>query len=247
MAQPVPERVLILVDDEPSMLSSLARLFRYDGYRIRTAPSGEAGLALLQADPVAVVLSDQRMPQMDGTTFLAEVERRFPDTVRLILTGYGGIDQLIEAADRGTVWKFLSKPWNNDQLRMQIAAAFERLELLLRQDGFRPGPPRGGGAEPAILPAAILQLSSDCRVLTLNDQACRLLPGGETLAGRLLDAPWAAPLRQLAGTVARQRLPLCTPCWLAGRDFQAVCLPEPEACLRLCLYPVGTDMQRAAA
>lgn len=247
MAQPVPERVLILVDDEPSMLSSLARLFRYDGYRIRTAPSGEAGLALLRTDPVAVVLSDQRMPQMDGTTFLAEVERRHPATVRLILSGYGGIEQLIEAVDRGTVWKFLSKPWNNDQLRMQIAAAFERLELLCR-DGLRPEPPRGGRTEPAILPAAILQLSSDCRVLALNTQACQLLPGGESLAGRLLDAPWAAPLRQLAGTVARQRLPLCTPCWLAGRDFQAVCLPEPEACLRLCLYPVGSsDTQRAAA
>ncbi|QNM98700.1 chemotaxis protein CheW [Chitinimonas koreensis] len=123
------ERVLIVVDDEPNMLSALVRLFRRDGYRIRTGLSGAEGLALLAADPVAVVLADLRMPHMNGAEFLAEAGRHFPATVRLVLSGCTELGPVAAAVEQGLAWRFLSKPWNDEQLRAMVASAFELLAL----------------------------------------------------------------------------------------------------------------------
>lgn len=126
------ERVLILVDDEPNVLSSLGRVFRGEGYRIASGQSGEEGLALLEAHPMAVVVSDQRMPHMNGAEFLSEATRRFPNTVRIILSGYTELNSVFDAINRGAVWKFLTKPWDDVLLREQVREAFEQLELRWR-------------------------------------------------------------------------------------------------------------------
>src|SRR3990167_10420533 len=86
-AEPTPETILC-VDDEPNILSALRRLFRSAGFQVRTAVGGAAGLELLESETVDLVISDMRMPEMDGAEVLQQVRQRWPDTVRLLLTGY---------------------------------------------------------------------------------------------------------------------------------------------------------------
>ena len=122
-------RTLLLVDDEEAILSSLRRLFRRDGYHLLTATSGAQGLALLAQQPVDVILSDQRMPGMTGIDFMREARRRHPHTVRMTLSGYTDLESIIEAVNEGAVYKFLTKPWDDDLLRSHVAQAFEQSEL----------------------------------------------------------------------------------------------------------------------
>ena len=87
---------ILCVDDEPNILSSLRRLFRPHGYRVLTADGGAAGLALLESETVDLVISDMRMPHMDGAQFLAQVRQRWPGTMRLLLTGYADIQSILD-------------------------------------------------------------------------------------------------------------------------------------------------------
>ena len=94
---------LLLVDDEPSILSSLRRLLRTSGYQIHTAESGQAGLEILEREAIDLVISDMRMPEMDGATFLEQVRARWPATTRILLTGYADVSSTIAAINRGEV------------------------------------------------------------------------------------------------------------------------------------------------
>jgi diguanylate cyclase (GGDEF)-like protein len=114
---------LLLVDDEPSIVSSLRRLLRGDGYRILTANSGRDGLKLLEEHTVDVIVSDQRMPEMTGVEFLREVRRLYPDTVRIVLSGYTELQTVTDAVNGGAIYKFLTKPWDDEQLRSHIQEA----------------------------------------------------------------------------------------------------------------------------
>lgn len=122
-------RTLLLVDDEESILSALKRIFRRDGYQILTANSGARGLELLAQQPVDVIVSDQRMPGMTGIEFLREAKQLYPHTVRMTLSGYTDLQSIIEAVNEGAVYKFLTKPWDDDLLRSHVAHAFEQSEL----------------------------------------------------------------------------------------------------------------------
>jgi response regulator RpfG family c-di-GMP phosphodiesterase len=123
------DRTLLLVDDEPHLLSSLMRLLRRDGYRLITASGATEGLAVLEREPVQVIVSDQRMPEMTGVEFLRRVKERFPDTVRIVLSGYSEISSITEAINQGAIYKFFTKPWDDEQLRANIAEAFRHAEL----------------------------------------------------------------------------------------------------------------------
>jgi diguanylate cyclase (GGDEF)-like protein len=115
---------LLLVDDEPSILSSLKRLLRGDGYRILTANSGQEGLDVLAEHPVDVIVSDQRMPGMTGVEFLRTVRQSYPDTVRIVLSGFTELQTVTDAVNAGAIYKFLTKPWDDDQLRAHVQEAF---------------------------------------------------------------------------------------------------------------------------
>lgn len=115
---------LLLVDDEPSILSSLKRLLRGDGYRILTANSGQEGLDVLAGHPVDVIVSDQRMPGMTGVEFLRTVRQSYPDTVRLVLSGFTELQTVTDAVNAGAIYKFLTKPWDDGQLRAHVQEAF---------------------------------------------------------------------------------------------------------------------------
>jgi len=123
------ERNLLLVDDEENILRALVRLLRRDGYRILTANSGQEGLMLLAEHEVGVIISDQRMPEMSGVEFLGEVKERYPDTVRIVLSGYTDLNSVTDAINQGAIYKFLTKPWDDELLRKNVQKAFQYYEL----------------------------------------------------------------------------------------------------------------------
>jgi diguanylate cyclase (GGDEF)-like protein len=132
-----PERTLLLLDDEENMLRSLVRLFRRDGYKVLTANTVREAFDLLASNTVQVIVSDQRMPDMSGTEFLAKVRELYPDTVRMVLSGYTDLATITEAINRGSIYRFLTKPWNDDELRAHIADAFRSHER--HAEGEYPG------------------------------------------------------------------------------------------------------------
>ena len=111
---------VLCVDDEPSILSALRRVLRAEGCRILTAGSGAEALALLEAEPVDVVVSDMRMPVMDGARLLAEVRARWPGTARVLLTGYADMDATILAINEGQIYRYIHKPWDETELRLTV-------------------------------------------------------------------------------------------------------------------------------
>ena len=121
---PADRKTLLVVDDEPGIRSALNRTLRRDGYHILTAEGGAEALEVLAVNPVQVVISDQRMPGMSGTEFLNTVRQLHPDTVRIILSGYTDLDVVTESVNRGAVFKFLTKPWDDEALREQVRDAF---------------------------------------------------------------------------------------------------------------------------
>ncbi len=123
------ERTLLLVDDEPSMQSALRRVLWREGYTLLFASNAPEALDLLARHSVAVVISDFRMPGMDGIQFLDRVRVLHPKTIRVVLSGYSDIKVVTDAINRGAVFRFLHKPWDNRELLEAIRAAFERFEL----------------------------------------------------------------------------------------------------------------------
>jgi EAL domain-containing protein (putative c-di-GMP-specific phosphodiesterase class I)/CheY-like chemotaxis protein len=122
-------RSLLLVDDEANIVSALKRLLRPDGYDILTASSGEQGLELLAQQPVDVIISDQRMPGLNGADFLRQARKLRPDTIRIMLSGYTELQSVTEAVNEGAIYKFLTKPWNDEQLRAHLRDAFLLREI----------------------------------------------------------------------------------------------------------------------
>lgn len=122
-------RTLLLVDDEQNILSALKRLLRRDGYQILTANSGQEGLELLAGNQVDVILSDQRMPGMNGVEFLRTAKGTYPDTVRIVLSGYTELQSVTDAINEGAVYRFLTKPWEDQLLRDHIEEAFQHKEM----------------------------------------------------------------------------------------------------------------------
>jgi response regulator RpfG family c-di-GMP phosphodiesterase len=120
---------ILCVDDEPNILSALRRLFRGKGWDVRLAESGKAGLVVLESEPVDMVISDMRMPEMDGAQFLAAVRERWPDTLRLLLTGYSDIAAIIEAINRGEIYRYITKPWDDNDIVLIVRQALERQAL----------------------------------------------------------------------------------------------------------------------
>lgn len=125
------EHTLLLVDDEKAITRALNRLFRKEGYRIMTAESGAEGLEKLEqcSDPVSMIISDQRMPEMNGAQFLEKAKVIFPDAIRYLLTGYSDMDAVIEAVNKGEIHRYLTKPWNDEDLVLQVKQSLEHFEL----------------------------------------------------------------------------------------------------------------------
>ncbi|MBZ4203116.1 MAG: response regulator [Methylovulum sp.] len=128
--QPITKTPAILfVDDEPNILKSLQRLFRSVNYDVYTAESGLAGLAIVKEHRIDVIVSDMRMPHMDGAEFLEHIANEAPDIIRILLTGYSDIQSTIAAVNKGKIYSYLSKPWEDNELKIQLANAIEQKHL----------------------------------------------------------------------------------------------------------------------
>ena len=121
---------MLVVDDEPDNLDLLYRTFRRD-FQVLKAESGMQALEILSTEgEVAVIISDQRMPEMKGTEFLSRTVPQFPDTMRIILTGFTDVEDLVEAINSGQVYKYITKPWDPSELKAVVQRAAETYELL---------------------------------------------------------------------------------------------------------------------
>ena len=121
---------LMVVDDEPDNLDLLYRAFRRD-FEVYRAEDGFKALELLEtAGEMAVIISDQRMPRMNGTEFLSRTVDQFPDTIRIVLTGYTDVEDLVEAINSGKVFKYITKPWNPQELKSVVMQAAETFRVV---------------------------------------------------------------------------------------------------------------------
>lgn len=124
------KQTILCVDDEVNVLHSLTRLLRKEGYVIMTADSGSEALSILAQQRVQVVISDQRMPGMTGTELLQKVKEQCPETVRVVLSGYADVGVILEAINQGEIYRFLTKPWNDEELKVAIRQCFLHYDLL---------------------------------------------------------------------------------------------------------------------
>ncbi len=249
-ARPRAERTLLLVDDEANVLNAITRLLRPEGYRILRAESGEAALDLLATNKVGVILSDQRMPGMSGVEFLRRAKQIHPDTVRMVLSGYTELKSVTDAINEGSVYKFLTKPWDDDRLRAHIREGFQRYELRAENERLARELEQAnaqlsrskGELETEIrhslgalrvsqemlerLPIGTLGIDGEGVVVAANRKAEEILEGGNEgpLIGAFADERLPAPmLEALAGAPASV--------WVSpqGRSYRFSCASMGEA------------------
>jgi response regulator RpfG family c-di-GMP phosphodiesterase len=120
---------ILFVDDETNILHSVKRLLRKENYQILTASSGDEALKILETNSIHLVLADQRMPGMNGTELLALVKERHPEAIRIILSGYTDVDTIAESINKGHIYKFLLKPWEDQNLKLEIQKALDQYDL----------------------------------------------------------------------------------------------------------------------
>ena len=125
LSSSVKRHTVMLVDDEESILNSLRRLLRAKPYDLLLATSGAQALSLFEQHPVDLIVCDARMPFMDGPTLLREVHRRDPQCVNILLTGYADMSMITQALNDGYVFRYISKPWNDEELKLTLDQALE--------------------------------------------------------------------------------------------------------------------------
>jgi diguanylate cyclase (GGDEF)-like protein/PAS domain S-box-containing protein len=150
-APEIDDRVqtLLIVDDDSGVLAALHRLFRREGYRVLTAQSTDAAFDYLAQYKVQVILCDQRMPVMSGTEFLSKVKEMYPETIRIILSGDTALDAVLDSVNRGAIYRFYTKPWNDQQLRDNVRLAFRQYWMEHGPYDDRKAPREGDQAQVA--------------------------------------------------------------------------------------------------
>jgi type II secretory ATPase GspE/PulE/Tfp pilus assembly ATPase PilB-like protein/FixJ family two-component response regulator/RNA polymerase subunit RPABC4/transcription elongation factor Spt4 len=131
-ASGVPETAfaLLFVDDEYGVLQALRRIFLDENYQIFTATNGEEALEIMKKETVHLVISDHRMPGMTGAQLLRKIKEEWPQTIRIMLTGYADVQSVMGAVNEGAVYKFITKPWNDEDLRLTVSLALQQYVLI---------------------------------------------------------------------------------------------------------------------
>lgn len=129
MSEDKMEKISVLyVDDEEHNLMSFKATFRIK-YKVFTAISGEDAIKIMDEKPVDIIITDQRMPNMTGVEFLESILDRYPDPMRILLTGYADLNAVIDAVNKGKIFHYLTKPWNEEELDMTIQRAYDIYKL----------------------------------------------------------------------------------------------------------------------
>jgi len=124
------ETSLLILDDETNILSACTRLFRSEAFGVFTTTDPQEALRTIETQDIKVVLSDQRMPIMSGVEFLKQVKERKPDVIRILFTGHTDIQTAEEAINKGEVYRFINKPWQDEELRVVLREAMQRYDLV---------------------------------------------------------------------------------------------------------------------
>ena len=119
---------ILYVDDEVTNLSAFKASFRRD-FNVFLAESAKEGIAVLEKEQIHIVLTDQRMPEITGVEFLKSIIEKYPDPIRILITGYTDIEVIKEAINTGQIYKYIEKPWENDYLKMVIEKSYEVYSL----------------------------------------------------------------------------------------------------------------------
>ncbi len=196
---------LLLVDDESNILRALTRMLRRDGYKILTASSGKEGLEVVNDNPdIKVIISDQRMPEMSGTEFLSQVKEISPSIIRIILSGFSDLNTITEAINKGEIFRFISKPWDDDILRENVKDAFRHYQLYTLNEEFLLDLQRHGLTPHQLsvlldnLPQAIITIDDQQSIHFANQQANLIFNNSEPLKGMLLQEAIPALCEPLA-------------------------------------------------
>jgi response regulator RpfG family c-di-GMP phosphodiesterase len=121
---------ILYIDDEQNNLISFKATFRIK-YTVFTAISGEEAKKILESQPIDIIVTDQRMPNMTGVEFLESILEQYPDPMRILLTGYADMNAVIDAINKGKIFHYLTKPWNEEELDMTIKRAYDVYRLRM--------------------------------------------------------------------------------------------------------------------
>ncbi len=205
-----PRPILVVVDDEPGVLESLRDQFRKE-FHVRTFASAPEALAALESLEPAVVLSDQRMPEMSGVNFLRQVKRYHPDATRLLFTGYADIKAVVDAINEGHVFRYVEKPWEAEELASVIRQAVQHHDLLVERRRLvaqlqtsNARLEESNALKKAFIEVASHELNTPVAVILGMTDLWKMVPGGGTPESR---AAWIDRIqsagKRLAGTVER--------------------------------------------
>lgn len=123
------ENNILIVDDETSVVAAIKRVLMDDHYRIFSAGNAAEGLEVLKKEPIHVVISDEKMPGMQGAEFLSLIRRQFPDVIRIILTGHANMNAAMKAINECEIYRFLLKPWDDLELRLTVQSAADKYNM----------------------------------------------------------------------------------------------------------------------
>lgn len=205
------EMTILCVDDEASILRSLQRLFRRKAYRILVAPSAAQALLLMQDESVDLVVSDMRMPDMDGAQLLQQVAQLHPNVYRIILSGYADFESTVAAINLGKIHRFINKPWNNDELITVVEEGLEqislkqenaRLKLLVEQQNSQLKQCNQELEEKVILRTK--QIHKALKINERNNKASDKMLFNFIAINPNLDGDFARNVARLAGRLANQ-------------------------------------------
>lgn len=230
-----PQRTLLLLDDEEHILAALRRVLRRAGYNILSTTDPRKAFELLAQHRVGVIVSDQRMPQMSGTEFLREVKNLYPDTMRIMLSGYTELQSVTDAINEGAICRFLTKPWEEENLLKAIRDAFEQRELvddnrrLYRQVHEANARLREANEIlTGLLAEKASRIARDETMIGVAQEAFRLIPLptlGIDDAGMIVLASWTAS-QTIAGALPGNFLEECLPEeWVVALRNEATPLP----------------------
>lgn len=177
------KRPILVVDDEPEMLFSLRNLLRPE-FEVFTARSGAEGMKILEQQTVHVVMTDQRMPEMTGVQFLSKMKSEHPRAMRLIFTGYADIKAIIDAINQGNVFRYVTKPWDPEDLLDALRDAGRRYDQIAQRnqllEELRAYEARGIAFHDGLLSGKLGSLTADG-----TSDVAQLLVDGRNLVGRL--------------------------------------------------------------
>ena len=157
------EHAVLFVDDEGNILKAVQRLLRNEPWDVLTASRGSEALEILDQTPAQVVVSDQRMPEMSGVDLLQAIRERRPNVVRMMLTGYTEMNVAVEAINRGEIFRLITKPWNDEELKATLRQAFDHFDL----SAYR-GRTDGNTVLPFLFSLGIQPVCNSCKSLVLS-------------------------------------------------------------------------------